>query len=170
MSRNIEIKARLHDRKSMEQIAASLAESGPTLLQQEDTFFACDSGRLKLRVIAEGHGELIYYRRADEEGPKESFYLLTPTKAPQNLKESLRLANGILGTVIKERTLYLIGRTRVHLDRVEGLGDFVELEVVLAENEAQAAGEQEADALMEQLGIAEQDLVRGAYFDLLAPA
>lgn len=170
MSRNIEIKARLHDRKSMEQIAASLAESGPTLLQQEDTFFACDSGRLKLRVFAEGHGELIYYRRADEEGPKESFYLLTPTKAPQNLKESLRLANGILGTVIKERTLYLIGRTRVHLDRVEGLGDFVELEVVLAENEARAAGEQEADALMEQLGIDEQDLVRGAYFDLLAPA
>lgn len=42
--------------------------------------------------------------------------------------------------------------------------------MVLAENEAQAAGEQEADALMEQLGIAEQDLVRGAYFDLLAPA
>lgn len=56
------------------------------------------------------------------------------------------------------------------LRRVEGLGDFIELEVVLAENEAQAAGEQEADALMEQLGIAEQDLVRGAYFDLLAPA
>jgi len=170
MSRNIEIKARLHDRKSMEQIAASLADSGPTLLHQEDTFFACASGRLKLRVFAEGHGELIYYRRADEEGPKESFYLLTPTKTPQNLKESLRLANGILGTVIKERTLYLIGRTRVHLDRVEGLGDFVELEVVLAENEAQAAGEQEADALMEQLGIAENDLVCGAYFDLLAPA
>ncbi len=169
MSRNIEIKARLHDRRSMEQIAASLANSGPTLLHQEDTFFACASGRLKLRVFAEGHGELIYYRRADEQGPKESFYLLTPTRAPQNLKESLRLANGILGTVIKERTLYLIGRTRVHLDRVEGLGDFVELEVVLAENEAQAVGEQEADALMQQLGIAKEDLVRGAYFDLLAP-
>lgn len=170
MSRNIEIKARLHDRRSMEQIAASLADSGPTLLHQEDTFFACASGRLKLRVFAEGHGELIYYRRADEDGPKESFYLLTPTRAPQNLRESLRLANGILGTVIKERTLYLIGRTRVHLDRVEGLGEFVELEVVLAENEAQAVGEQEADALMQQLGIAKEDLVRGAYFDLLAPA
>jgi len=170
MSRNIEIKARLRDRQQMEQVAASLADSGPTRLHQEDTFFACNSGRLKLRVFAEGHGELIYYRRADEHGPKESFYLLTPTQAPQNLKESLRLSNGILGTVRKERTLYLIGRTRVHLDRVESLGDFVELEVVLADNEGQAAGEQEADALMQQLGIAEHDLVRGAYFDLLAPA
>lgn len=167
MSRNIEIKARLKQRDQVETVAARLADSGPTILQQEDTFFPCDTGRLKLRVFAEGNGELIYYRRANEEGPKESFYILSPTEAPQNLRESLRLAYGLLGTVRKERTLYLIGRTRVHLDRVEGLGDFLELEVVLQEGEAQVQGELEAEALMQELGIGVEDLVRGAYLDLL---
>ena len=61
--------------------------------------------------------------------------------------------------------MFLIGRTRIHLDRVEGLGDFLELEVVLGEGESSQAGVREAHALMARLGIEQQQLVAGAYVD-----
>jgi predicted adenylyl cyclase CyaB len=68
--------------------------------------------------------------------------------------------------VRKHRTLYLAGRTRVHVDRVEGLGDFLELEVVLDDGESVDAGTREAENLMATLGIEASDLVQGAYVDL----
>jgi predicted adenylyl cyclase CyaB len=70
--------------------------------------------------------------------------------------------------VRKQRTLYLVGRTRVHLDRVESLGHFLELEVVLATGESADAGIKEARALMTALGLTDDQLVEGAYVDLLA--
>jgi predicted adenylyl cyclase CyaB len=69
--------------------------------------------------------------------------------------------------VIKERTVYIAGRTRIHLDRVEGLGQFVELEVVLEADESEAAGRREAEELMGKLHIRPEDLVECAYADLL---
>ncbi|MDT4826636.1 cyaB: putative adenylyl cyclase CyaB [compost metagenome] len=67
----------------------------------------------------------------------------------------------------KQRRLFLVGRTRVHLDRVEGLGEFLELEVVLQDGEPAEAGVAEAHALMARLGVAEDQLMQGAYVDLL---
>lgn len=148
-------------------LAAAIATEGPTLIAQDDTFFRCDTGRLKLRAFSAAKGELIYYRRANEQGPKESFYVLSPTDSPDTLRECLSLAHGQVGRVIKQRTLYLVGRTRVHLDRVQGLGDFLELEVVLADGETVEAGVQEAHALMAQLGVAPEQLIDTAYVDLL---
>ncbi|MEE4638931.1 MAG: class IV adenylate cyclase [Wenzhouxiangella sp.] len=168
MPRNIEIKARVADRAALEQRAATLADEGPVQIFQDDTFFVCPEGRLKLRDFGDGRGELIFYRRADATGPKTSFYRIAPTAEPAALRETLGLALGERGRVIKHRTLYLAGRTRIHLDRVEGLGEFMELEVVLADGEDEATGQKEADELMEQLGIATDQLVEGAYLDLLA--
>ena len=70
--------------------------------------------------------------------------------------------------VRKARHLYIAGRTRIHLDRVEGLGDFLELEVVLAEEDSIKDGEAEAQKLMEPLRVLPEDLVPDAYADLLA--
>lgn len=168
MPRNIEIKARIDSVEVLLPRAAAIADQGPTVILQDDTFFRCQSGRLKLRAFGDGQGELIFYRRADRQGPKESFYLRTPTPAPDTLRQSLELAYGQAGRVRKRRTLFLVGRTRVHLDRVEGLGDFLELEVVLAEDEPADAGVHEARLLMQRLGIGSQALVEGAYVDLLA--
>lgn len=163
MSRNVEIKARLDDLNAV----AALADQGPIAIAQDDTFFRCDHGRLKLRVFSETEGELIFYRRSDRQGPKESFYVRSPTASPSTLREALTLAHGEVGRVIKDRTLYLIGRTRVHLDQVQGLGDFLELEVVLEDGEPLEAGVQEAHRLMKALGVAPSQLVGGAYVDLL---
>lgn len=168
MSRNVEIKARLDNFGAVAAKAAALADHGPIAIAQDDTFFRCDHGRLKLRVFSETEGELIFYRRTDRQGPKESFYVRSPTASPATLREALTLAHGEVGRVIKDRTLYLVGRTRVHLDKVQGLGDFLELEVVLEDGEPLEAGVQEAHRLMKELGVAPSQLVGGAYVDLLA--
>jgi predicted adenylyl cyclase CyaB len=167
MARNIEIKARVADMPALTARTAAIADSGPVEIPQDDTFFRCDNGRLKLRVFESGHGELIFYRRPDADGPKVSFYVLSPTESPDTLREALTLANGQEGRVVKHRTLFLVGRTRVHLDRVQGLGDFMELEVVLAEGEAVEDGAREAHELMARLQIPADCLVEGAYHDLL---
>jgi len=166
--RNIEIKARVADLADLESRAAALGAHGPVDIMQDDTFFACPAGRLKLRELAPGRGELIHYDRPDQGGPKLSRYVIAPTSDPAALREALARAWGVTGRVRKHRRLYLAGRTRIHLDRVEDLGDFLELEVVLAADEDLASGEAEARRIMDALGIAEADLVEGAYVDLLA--
>jgi adenylate cyclase len=167
VARNVEIKARVADREALLRRAQAIATEGPVEIAQDDTFFHCKSGRLKLRVFAEDRGELIFYRRDDAHGPKESFYVRSPTSSPATLREALALAYGVAGRVRKQRTLYLVGRTRIHVDRVEGLGDFMELEVVLAEAEAVDAGVREAHDLMARLGIDASALIDRAYVDLL---
>ncbi len=168
MGRNVEIKAHIESVESVAPKAAAIANEGPIEVAQEDVFFRCESGRLKLRVLSHDEGELIFYRRADQCGPRESFYLRSPTSAPETLRESLSLAYGQVGRVRKQRTLFLVGRTRVHLDRVEGLGHFLELEVVLTDGEPSEVGAREAYEVMEKLGIKPSQLIEGAYVDLLA--
>jgi adenylate cyclase class IV len=166
--RNVEIKARVGDLAAVEARAAALADQGPVDIAQDDTFFATASGRLKLRELAPDRGELIHYDRPDQGGPKLSRYVIAPTGDPAALREALARACGVTGRVRKQRRLYLAGRTRIHLDRVEGLGDFLELEVVLAADDDLAGGEAEARRIMDALGVAESDLVEGAYVDLIA--
>ena len=170
MARNVEIKARIESIDSVLPRAATLADHGPIEIVQDDTFFICEKGRLKLRVLSPNEGQLIFYQRADHRGPKESFYLISPTSSPDTLRQCLSLAYGQAGRVRKHRTLYLAGRTRIHLDRVEGLGDFLELEVVLHEGETMEAGQAVARDLMQQMGILPDQLIEGAYVDLLAAA
>lgn len=166
MPRNVEIKARVDGLADVEHRARAFATEGPVDLVQDDTFFACANGRLKLREFADGSGELIHYLRADEAGPKASDYLITAIAAPHALRETLSRALGTVGRVRKARRLYIADRTRIHLDQVEDLGSFVELEVVLREGETTESGNAVARHIMALLGIAESQLVRGAYVDL----
>ena len=167
MARNVEIKARLQDIGAQRRIAGSLAKTPATILHQVDTFFVVPSGRLKLRTFGDGSGELISYRRADQSGPKSSDYQIYRTASPAGLRVTLEHALGIRGVVTKTRELYLVGRTRVHLDQVESLGDFLELEVVLESGEDVHVGQQEAQQLMDALRVTPQDLIQTAYIDML---
>ena len=169
MARNIEIKARIESVEAVLPQVKAIAESGPTEIVQDDTFFNCPNGRLKLRAFSETAGELIFYQRPDQAGPKESFYVISQTASPNTLREVLSLAYGASGRVRKRRTLFMVGRTRVHLDRVEGLGDFLELEVVLSEDETTESGVKVAHELLAKLGISTKQLIEGAYIDLLRP-
>lgn len=168
MPKNVEIKARLRDRSAVEAVVRERADHGPELISQHDVFFNCSTGRLKLRRFADGGGELIFYRRDDAEAPAESEFCKAPVADPEALTGVLGRAFGVAGEVRKHRTLYLIGQTRVHLDAVEGLDDHLELEVVIEDGHSTEDGVAIAELLMEQLGIAEEDLVAEAYVDLLA--
>ncbi|MGD8404715.1 MAG: class IV adenylate cyclase [Anaerolineales bacterium] len=167
MATNIEIKARADNFEALKARAESLSDRPLRILPQEDTFFNTEKGRLKLRIQAPDQGYLIYYERPDREGPKRSDYHLAETKNPESLKKTLSLAYGIRGVVKKNRYLYMVGQTRIHLDEVEGLGHFMELEVVMREGQSDAEGQAIAEDLMRRLGIREDALIEGAYMDLL---
>jgi adenylate cyclase len=168
----VEIKLRLAEGDVLRAVAAraaALADGPPEVLDQEDTFFPVREGRLKLRVLGADRGELIYYHRADERGPKTSSYAIAPTDRPQALCGVLAAALGAGAIVRKRRTVFKAGRTRIHLDEVDDLGSFVELECVLGQDEGRESGEIEVSSLMDRLGLREGDLIEGAYADLLAP-
>ncbi|HLO29741.1 MAG TPA: class IV adenylate cyclase [Anaerolineales bacterium] len=167
MPSNIEIKARVPNFAEIKSRAEKLSGTPGQIIAQEDIFFNTPQGRLKLRLLSAHEGQLIYYTRPDQGGPKRSDYHIFLTSDSENLKHVLELAYGIRGVVRKTRHLYLIGQTRVHLDEVEGLGQFMELEVVLKEGQSDAEGQAIAEGLMVSLGVGKNDLLEGAYMDLL---
>ncbi len=168
MPTNIEIKARLTNRAAAEAVAARLSDTPPETIHQEDFFFACNRGRLKLRMFASDRGELIRYERSVVADARESRYLIARTPDPQILNEILTAALGRIGVVKKTRILYLIGQTRVHIDGVQELGDFLELEVVLRPRQSELEGKNIVTALLAEFGIAQNELIAEAYVDLLA--
>jgi predicted adenylyl cyclase CyaB len=172
MARNIEIKARLSSER-MEKVrkeALARASAAPEDIFQRDTFYRAANGRLKLREIADGSAELIAYERPDRAGPKISSYARVDCPDPASLHQALACTLGVRGVVEKRRQVIRIGPTRVHLDEVAGLGRFFELEVMLREDQPEAAGEAIARELMAAFGITPDALVEGAYIDLLEAA
>lgn len=167
MATNVEVKARVRNWQELRQRAASLSQSPVEEIRQRDVFFGTARGRLKLRVLAADRGQLVYYERPDAAGPKLSHYLIAETADPSSLEAVLSTFLGVRGVVSKVRLLYLVGNTRIHLDRVEGLGDFVELEAVLSPGQPVAEGEQIVSHLLAELGIGEDELIDVAYIDLL---
>ncbi len=167
MATNIEIKARVQDPDRLRELVEELCDTPGEVLFQEDTFFHTPRGRLKLRILAPDDGQLIYYERENASGPKPSSYFISPTSDPDSLKTVLSGALGTRGVVRKRRLVYVVENTRIHLDEVEGLGSFLELEVVLRPGESPEAGEAVATELMRELKINESDLIKVAYIDLV---
>ena len=167
MPSNIEIKCYARNFDEIARRAQALSDTPVEITSQEDIFFNAPQGRLKLRILSADAGQLIYYTRPDQAGPKRSDYHIALTSDPGNLKHALELAYGIRGVVRKTRYLYLIGQTRVHLDEVEGLGQFMELEVVLRDGQTDSEGQAIAEGLLTNLGVERGDLLESAYIDLL---
>ncbi|MDD3287517.1 MAG: class IV adenylate cyclase [Alphaproteobacteria bacterium] len=170
MGRNIEIKAKIGSIGALLPAVEKIADSQPQEIFQDDTFFFCSSGRLKLRMFSEAEGQLISYSRPNKSGPKECIYTIYETSSPRALGDVLASSCGILGKVVKRRTLYMCGNTRIHLDKVEGLGDFLELEVVLSDTETAESGIKTANDILSKLGISNNQLIEGAYVDLALKA
>jgi predicted adenylyl cyclase CyaB len=168
VARNVEIKARIASIDAVLPRARRLADGEPRSIAQDDTFYRVPHGRLKLREIVGGGAELIHYERPDTAQAKLSDYQRLAVSDAVAMRALLQRALGAVGRVRKQRLLLLVGQTRIHLDRVDPLGDFIELEVVLRDGQSVADGVAIADALMHQLGLAQAERIAGAYLDLLA--
>nr|CAH0102191.1 unnamed protein product [Daphnia galeata] len=166
-TRNVEIKARVNDVKDIIKKVAGLCNTKAEVIEQTDTFYKTENGRLKLREFKDGTGELIYYERPDVEGPKLSNYSKSMVIDPTSLKTVLQMALGAIGTVKKTRMLSHFNQTRIHVDEVVGLGNFLELEVVLSDNQKPEDGIQTAQMILEMLGVPASDLLSGSYLDCL---
>lgn len=164
--RNIELKWRCADLERVRRAAHELGARDAGLIHQDDTFFSAPKGRLKLRDFGNGTGELIAYVRADTAEARASDYQISGTSQPGTLRTVLRYALGEAGRVVKRRHLFLFEHTRIHLDEVEGLGTFVELETVVSEQSEELARE-ELDRITRALGLDAEERLAPAYVDLL---
>src|SRR5262245_56641893 len=168
MARNVEVKIRVDDLEGVRAGVLALGAEDRGVLHQVDTYFETrgPGTRLKLREHRPGRAELIAYRRPDVPGLRTSDFHLVPIEDPASLRKALIHALGTTRQIVKTRQLLLLGRTRIHLDRVEGLGDLLELEVVLDEGDTVADGEQEAEHILERLGLDRQPRIAGSYLEL----
>jgi adenylate cyclase, class 2 len=165
--KNLEFKARVASIEEAESCARTLGAEKRELLLQRDTYFRVQTGRLKLRELGDHHAELIAYQRADASGERWSSYTRYPVSDPGMLRTMLAETLGVTVEVKKRRQLYMLENARIHLDTVEGLGTFVEFEVVGEETEA-------TQPLMRRLrdgfGFAETSGIPGSYADLVMHA
>src|SRR4051794_4882053 len=165
--RNVELKARDPDPERSLDRARALGAEDRGELRQRDTYFAAPRGRLKLREQEPGSAELIAYERPDAAHARESRYRLAPVADAPALREALDAALGTTVVVAKRRHLLLYEGVRIHLDRVEGLGDFVELEGVAAEDSDLARETHLVERLKAELAIHDDAIVATGYADLL---
>ena len=165
--KNIEIKSPLTDRPGTEERLRSLGAKHEWTRRQVDTFFNSPSGWLKLREAEGCQAELISYRRSVEDsGPRESDYHILRIDEASELLSVLESSLGSLGRVEKRRALWIHRNTRIHLDRVEGLGDFLELETVLAGIDS-AEGTAESEEVIHLLKLDRKSFISVPYLELL---
>ena len=174
---NVESKTRCPDLGAIARLAAALGARYEGRIEQVDTYFRVRRGRLKLREASHygpdgrmsASSELIRYERPDVNGARVSVYERTANEDPKSSRLRLEAAHGVRGCIRKHRELWILDSTRIHLDEVEGLGTFVELETVCAEGEPSVDERLEHDRLWSALGLDPQARVAGSYIDLLAP-
>jgi adenylate cyclase class 2 len=165
--RNIEIKARLNDFSQARNVASATATDRLGILEQIDTYFNCEHGRLKLREILGQASELIWYQRPNEAGPRESRFGLIEVEKPDEVKSDLRKLLGVWKVVKKTREVFLYHNVRIHLDKVDGLGSFLEFEAIVDDLNDDQLGHHRLDFLCNEFSLSASDFIAGSYSDMI---
>ncbi len=169
-SRNVELKARDADPARSIEACESLGAESRGVLVQRDTYFHAPQGRLKMREEEGAKPHLISYARPDRAEPRASRYRIVEVERPDQLKAALAESLGVKAVVAKRRQLFLWREVRIHLDQVEGLGSFIELEAVAPPSSDLAPEHQKAQELRAAFEIADEDLIGVSYCDLMLAA
>lgn len=165
--RNLEAKFKLADLAAARAAALALGYAGAASFSQRDTFFAVAHGKFKLREQPP-EAWLIHYARGADGALMLSRYEIVAVAQPAHTRAMLAAALGVVAEVRKHRTLLTRRSVRLHLDRVEGLGSFGEIEAVLDENANVQAARADVDELLGALGVGPGDLINVSYFELTA--
>lgn len=163
----IEIKAKCNNQETIRDILISNNADYKGTDHQVDTYFNVPLGRLKLR---EGtiENNLIHYHRENKKGPKQSNVSLYKSEPDSNLKNVLTTALGILTVVDKKREIYFIDNIKFHVDTVESLGTFVEIEAI--DRDGTIGKEillKQCNFYLELFDIPQQDMISNSYSDLM---
>lgn len=165
---NVELKARDSEPDATAARCHALGAEDRGVLVQRDTYFAGRDGRLKLREQGEDGSELIAYRRPDSREPEGSTYVRAAAGEPELLREALEAALGTIVVVSKRRRLFIWENVRIHLDDVDGLGTFLELEAIVAPDGSDlVAAREKVQRLRAELAIPDGSLISVGYSDLL---
>lgn len=165
--RLVELKARYEDLGKARALLQGAEHVGT--FRQVDVYFGMGDRRLKLRSVeGQKDGQLVYYERPDEGGVKESRVLLAALPEAEEVLEILRRTFPVLAEVRKTREIYRFQGVQIHLDRVEGLGKFLEFEKTLADESEQTAARKQLEDLRAYFQIPEEDLTASSYSDLLS--
>lgn len=164
---NVEIKARCSQPDVVEKLLLNENAKFIGSDHQIDTYFDVKNGRLKLR---EGNIEnaLIYYNRVNNVGPKRSDIILYPVTEGVTLKALLDTSIGTKVVVDKKRKIFFIENVKFHLDEVQGLGTFVEIEAIdsdgtLGYDKLKA----QCDFYINLLKVKDEDFLTHSYSDML---
>lgn len=165
--RNVELKARDDDPAGSLEVCLELGAEDHGELWQRDTYFAVPRGGLKLREQRPGTPHLIQFERADEARERESRYRIVEVDDAGTLTAALDAALGVRGVIEKRRRLLLWRDVRIHLDTVERLGTFIELEAVAPPQSDLTTEHERVATLRKALTIGDDRLVPVGYAALL---
>jgi predicted adenylyl cyclase CyaB len=165
--KNLEAKFRLSNHAEAESRASAIGYTRRAVLNQRDTFFRVANGKLKLRE-ENGSAVLIFYHR-DESGPlRLSNYEIVKVADPPRTLRILAAALGPLAVVEKVRTLMMRENVRLHLDKVARLGDYGEIEAVIADSDDPEQSRSAVNEILAALKVDKADLIELSYFEMLA--
>ena len=165
--KNIEIKARYSKTNRAREILKTIETEFSRTEIQTDTYYNIENGRLKIREIESGPSQLVHYFRENKAGPRPSRYEIVSLREVKKVKARLQEEHGLLGIVKKKREIWVWKNVRIHLDVVDGLGRFLELEAVVDKEEDMKNDETKVRWLMEKFDIEEKDLVAESYIDMV---
>jgi len=167
VARNVEVKARLDGLADARRVAERLGARLTWVDEQVDRYYQVgEGGRVKLRTCGRAPAELIRYARPETAGVRASEYEVLPVRDPE-AHACLVPKTPPVVVVRKMRELWLLDNVRIHLDTVDGLGTFLELEAVVDTLHDEARCHAQVHALLPEFGLAERDCVRASYSDLL---
>lgn len=166
--KNLELKVRLANPGAMRTLLQRVGATRTDTLHQRDTYFSCPHGRLKLREIRGERSELIAYHRPNHARSRTSSYSVIPLERDQALalRRSLAGTLGVRAVVRKTRSLWMLRHTRIHLDSVQELGTFLELETVIR-GISLSQGSREHREIVQALHLDHLPAIAGSYEDLL---
>jgi predicted adenylyl cyclase CyaB len=164
---NVEIKARCGDPEKVRAVLQAQGAEFRGLDRQTDVYFNVPRGRLKLRC-GDIENALIYYNRPDNRGPKQSDVCLCPCPPESGMEALFTELLGVRVRVVKEREIYFIDNVKFHIDTVDGLGGFVEIEAIDADgNIGRERLLDQCRRFMTLLEIDDADLIDRSYSDML---
>jgi adenylate cyclase, class 2 len=164
---NLEIKININNISEIRSILRKINARYQFQMEQKDTYFKLGNNKIKTREINDSEIQLIKYFRKEVKGKKISTYTIKKISTSQ--RDSFLKKNKILCEIYKKRELWIYKNTRVHIDKVEGLGKFLELETVL-KNISKKEGNTEFNELISILGVNKDKSIPYSYSDILLSA